>query len=81
MEKNKTAVFLCRPHQFKLNEETAIDNRLQKSLDLSLSEINQNALLEFDQLVEKIRSKIETIVFQDTPDPETPDSIFPNNWF
>ena len=41
----------------------------------------ENALAEFDRFVEKLRShEIEVIVINDTHDPETPDSIFPNNW-
>lgn len=82
MEKNKTALFLCRPYKFKLNEQTALDNKLQKQLHLDPDEINRRVLFEFDTLVKKLnQKKIETIVFQDTEIPETPDSIFPNNWF
>ena len=36
---------------------------------------------QFDQFVEKLRSEgVDVTVFDDTPDPATPDSIFPNNW-
>ena len=36
---------------------------------------------EFDAFVAVLRAKgIEVIVVEDTPDPDTPDSIFPNNW-
>lgn len=39
------------------------------------------ALREFDGLVDALRAaNIEAIVVEDTPDPHTPDSIFPNNW-
>jgi hypothetical protein len=43
--------------------------------------VNGKAQEEFDVFVEKLRSKgIKVIVINDTLDPDTPDSIFPNNW-
>ena len=37
---------------------------------------------EFDNFVSLLRSNgVEVIVAQDTEEPHTPDSIFPNNWF
>lgn len=42
----------------------------------------KDALREFDDYVELLRKNgVEVIVVQDTPEPATPDSIFPNNWF
>ncbi len=39
------------------------------------------AIKEFDEFVRKLREKnIDVIVVDDTPEPHTPDSIFPNNW-
>jgi len=44
-------------------------------------EVQEMALKEFDNYVEMLRSKgIEVIVFEDTKEPHTPDSIFPNDW-
>jgi hypothetical protein len=41
----------------------------------------EKALIEFDAFVEKLRAKhIDVIVVDDTAEPNTPDSIFPNNW-
>ena len=38
-------------------------------------------MLEFDGLVESLRAAgIQVQVINDTPEPHTPDSIFPNNW-
>jgi len=39
------------------------------------------ALEEFDAFVDKLRNNdIDVAVVDDTPEPHTPDSIFPNNW-
>ena len=36
---------------------------------------------EFNGFVEKLRAKgVNVVVIPDTKDPDTPDSIFPNNW-
>ena len=37
--------------------------------------------MEFDTFVALLRSKaIDVVVIEDTIEPSTPDSIFPNNW-
>jgi hypothetical protein len=39
------------------------------------------ALAEFEALVQALESTgIRVVVFDDTPEPHTPDAIFPNNW-
>src|SRR6201999_4580286 len=39
------------------------------------------ALAEFEGFVELLRDNgVDVTVVDDTPDPYTPDSIFPNNW-
>ncbi|SMG46471.1 hypothetical protein SAMN05661096_03280 [Marivirga sericea] len=75
-------IMMIRPVQFRFNEQTAVNNYYQKSIEgLSASEIQLKAAQEFDGFVEKLRSKkINVIVVEDTPEPSTPDSIFPNNW-
>ncbi len=75
-------ILMIRPASFKRNEQTAVNNYYQKFLsDISLEKIQQRAVNEFDSLIEKLRAKgINIIVVQDTLSPETPDSIFPNNW-
>jgi hypothetical protein len=43
--------------------------------------VNAKAQQEFDAFVEKLRSVgVHVIVVDDTLNPDTPDSIFPNNW-
>jgi hypothetical protein len=74
-------LMMVRPVSFGKNDETAKDNYYQKDLDLAASEIQKRALKEFDAFVEKLKSEgVEVFVEQDTVDPHTPDSVFPNNW-
>ena len=43
--------------------------------------VNAKAQQEFDTFVEKLRAVgVDVTVVDDTLDPDTPDSIFPNNW-
>ncbi|MDP2088284.1 MAG: arginine deiminase-related protein [Flavobacteriaceae bacterium] len=73
---------MIRPVNFRMNEQTAVNNFYQKSLaHLSADEIQAQALKEFDNLVEELKSKgVNVIVVADKAISNTPDSIFPNNW-
>ena len=73
---------MIRPVAFRMNEQTAINNYYQKVLDgLSPSTVNEKAQHEFDVFVEKLRNiGIDVTVVDDVLEPDTPDSIFPNNW-
>lgn len=73
---------MIRPVAFRMNEQTAVNNYYQKVLDGLLPEtVNAKAQLEFDAFVSKLRAVgVNVIVADDTVDPDTPDSIFPNNW-
>ena len=72
---------MIRPVQFRMNEQTAVNNYFMEDIDLQNNAINLKAQQEFDTFVNVLRAKgIEVIVIEDTPDPDTPDSIFPNNW-
>ncbi len=43
--------------------------------------IHVAALSEFDAMVRRLNeADIDVVVVQDTTEPHTPDSIFPNNW-
>lgn len=75
-------ILMIRPVAFSYNEETAVNNFYQKPLsNLAKYEINEKACREFDNFVEKLSMKgVNVISFNDTIDPITPDSVFPNNW-
>lgn len=76
-------VLMVRPAAFGFNPETAGSNAFQKPLpDLTSGEIQELALAEFDNFALKLRrAGVNVVVFDDLPEPKTPDAIFPNNWF
>ena len=73
---------MIRPVSFRMNEQTAVNNFYQKELSaITAQEIQARALHEFDGFVVKLRKVgVNVIVVEDTLSPDTPDSIFPNNW-
>lgn len=73
---------MIRPVAFRMNEQTAVNNYYQKVLDgLSPETVNAKAQAEFDAFVSKLRKAgVHVTVVEDTLEPNTPDSIFPNNW-
>ncbi|WP_422361484.1 citrulline utilization hydrolase CtlX [Reichenbachiella sp.] len=77
-----STIMMIRPVQFRMNEQTAVNNYYQKALEgITPENVQQRALSEFDGFVQKLRDHdIEVLVVKDTPEPSTPDSIFPNNW-
>ncbi|SMD33749.1 hypothetical protein SAMN04488029_1645 [Reichenbachiella faecimaris] len=77
-----STIMMIRPVQFRLNEQTAVNNYYQKALEgITPENVQERALAEFDGFVQKLRNHdIEVLVVKDTLEPSTPDSIFPNNW-
>lgn len=74
-------ILMIRPVNFRMNEQTAVNNYFMEDLDEKNNQINQKAQDEFDAFVSTLRSAgVNVIVVDDTIDPDTPDSIFPNNW-
>lgn len=73
---------MIRPVAFRMNEQTAVNNYYQKVLDNLLpATVNAKAQEEFDTFVEKLKNVgVDVTVVDDILDPDTPDSIFPNNW-
>ncbi|HNP35437.1 MAG TPA: arginine deiminase-related protein [Woeseiaceae bacterium] len=72
---------MVRPARFESNPLTAESNRFQARPDLTADAQQALALGEFNALVAALTAHgIEVFVFDDTPEPHTPDAIFPNNW-
>ena len=70
---------MIRPAAFTYNNETAANNLFQVAGNANNAQ--QKALKEFDDFVETLRANnINVFVVDDTVEPSTPDSIFPNNW-
>ena len=73
-------VLMVRPCSFGFNAQTATNNAFQRRGFESGAQ--EAALREFDSFVALLRSHgVVVDVIEDTPEPHTPDSIFPNNWF
>jgi hypothetical protein len=73
-------ILMIRPVNFGFNEETAGSNAFQNR-NADKTGIKQKARQEFDAMVNILRENgVDVITIEDTPEPYTPDSIFPNNW-
>ena len=77
------AAVMIRPHHFISNPETAADNAFQLiGMNSESDKIAIQARDEFNQAVQKMTSVgIKIHVFDDFGEYDTPDSVFPNNWF
>lgn len=74
---------MIRPVRFGFNEQTAHSNAFQDiEVAAQTKHISQEAArLEFDEMVRRLSvAGVEVITYDDTAEPYTPDSIFPNNW-
>lgn len=80
MKQYSDTILMIEPVDFRFNSQTAVNNYFQtKPEDDSAAQ--EKALKEFRGMVAKLREHgVNVIVLQDTLDPHTPDSIFPNNW-
>ncbi len=76
-----SSVLMIRPARFESNPLTAESNRFQGKTDASPEEQQASALEQFDALAAALREAgVNVVVVEDTSEPHTPDSIFPNNW-
>ena len=76
-------ILMVRPVRFGFNQQTADSNAFQDSTlaNLPTDQAQASAQREFDEMVRQLRAYgVEVMVYNDVPDPHTPDSIFPNNW-
>ncbi len=81
MQQTTNTILMIRPVNFRMNEQTAVNNYFQEELDLKNAEINAKAQQEFDAFVDKLRAVgVNVIVAHDDIKNDTPDSVFPNNW-
>jgi len=79
-QQTTSTILMIRPVNFGFNEQTAGSNAFQNR-NAEQQQVQDKALKEFDGLVGVLRQNgVEVIVVDDTPQPHTPDSIFPNNW-
>lgn len=74
---------MIRPHRFHPNPETATDNAFQRtSGDQAVRDIAKTALDEVTTAARTLENEgVHVHIFEDRGERETPDSVFPNNWF
>jgi hypothetical protein len=81
MKESASKILMIRPLRFGFNEQTAGSNSFQNNTGYQPEFIQQQALSEFNTFAEKLKTAgISVEIFDDTPEPHTPDSVFPNNW-
>lgn len=81
MQQLTDTVLMIRPVSFRMNEQTAVNNYYQKAAEKLGNNLNRQAQEEFDAFVRQLQQAgIRVLVAEDTPQPETPDALFPNNW-
>ena len=76
-------VLMIEPRNFASNPQTLGDNFFQQNpSSLSPDELDNKTKKEFDALVEVLTDAgIEVSVFKQKDSLNTPDAVFPNNWF
>ncbi|HCV16095.1 MAG TPA: amidinotransferase [Rikenellaceae bacterium] len=73
-------ILMVRPSNFGFNSQTSANNAFQKEGFAEMA--NEKATAEFDNFTAMLKDAgVEVMVINDTPEPHTPDSVFPNNWF
>lgn len=79
------AIVMIRPHHFRINGQTALDNAFQ-ALDTDLptdgqADIAALAHAEITQAAKHLQEAGVIVHLFEDQTTETPDSVFPNNWF
>lgn len=76
-------LLMIRPARFGFNELTVGDNAFQDEPTAGTEDdIAVKALAEFEGLVSKLRAAgVRVIVVDDPSEGDSPDAVFPNNWF
>ncbi|MFC3073635.1 citrulline utilization hydrolase CtlX [Shinella pollutisoli] len=75
-----SAVVMVRPHHFTVNTETAADNRFQV-LAATGEDLAAAAYDEITRAARTLEDHGVTVHLFDDEGTQTPDSVFPNNWF
>jgi hypothetical protein len=78
-----SAVVMIRPHAFRPNPQTAADNSFQSSEQVAeATVIARSAYEEVTAVAATLEGYgVKVHLFEDGGERDTPDSVFPNNWF
>jgi hypothetical protein len=76
------AVVMIRPHAFRVNPQTAADNAFQSLVAATESDLAAAAFEEVSAAADRLQAEgVRVHLFDDDGRHDTPDSVFPNNWF
>ena len=77
------SVVIIRPHRFHPNPETASDNAFQRfDGNRTTKQAADDAYREVSEAAAQLeKNGVRVHIFEDRGEKETPDSVFPNNWF
>jgi hypothetical protein len=77
------AVVMVRPLRFRPNPQTALDNHFQRQADANVDEaLSARAHAESTRAADTLRAHgVRVHLFDEDPARDTPDAVFPNNWF
>ncbi|KAG8155045.1 citrulline utilization hydrolase CtlX [Burkholderia catarinensis] len=79
------AVVMIRPHRFVPNPQTAADNAFQRTAGSGASDTPSVSAAARDEVTAAAQTLadagVRVHVFDDHGERDTPDSVFPNNWF
>ena len=74
-------VVMVRPHRFSVNASTAGDNAFQQPGVPDGARAARGAYDDTTRLAEALRDEGVAVSLYEDTSAETPDSVFPNNWF
>ncbi|MBN3829237.1 amidinotransferase [Burkholderia sp. Ac-20384] len=79
------AVVMIRPHRFLPNPQTAADNAFQRTAGSAANDTSSVSAAARDEVTAAAQTLadagVRVHVFDDHGERDTPDSVFPNNWF
>ncbi|HEX5686420.1 MAG TPA: arginine deiminase-related protein [Ideonella sp.] len=76
------AVVMIRPHAFRVNPQTAADNAFQSLVAATDADLAASAFEEVSAAADRLQAEgVRVHLFDDDGRHDTPDSVFPNNWF
>jgi hypothetical protein len=86
-QQSTSCIVMVRPDHFRYNDQTGETNAFQKQL-CSVNDatgrgaVRDQALREFDNFQIKLRENgVRIVTLSSRVDQDTPDEVFPNNWF
>ncbi len=76
-----STVLMIRPVRFEANPLTAESNAFMAAMSADAEEQQRAALEGFEAVVAALEAAgVNVVAIDDTAEPHTPDSVFPNNW-